>query len=644
MKTFSLVTLTLILSVYGTSSHAQSWELNGNATTNPNNNFVGTTDNRDLRFRTDNTFRMGLTGVDGFLGINTTAPASRFHMVDGAFVVSGFVGSNPDLGLGTRMMWIPDVRAFRAGYSNGLEWDAANVGADSFVFGSGSTASGAGSVSFGDNNTVSGIRSYAFGSGNVITNEGSFALGNSHQINGTRSLSSGVSNIVNGDFATTFGTLNSFDGNFNFGAGKLITLHEEFSMALGCFIHSTESGNITLGSGTVTNNLLNDIENCLMVGFNSDLPTLFVENANGVGTTGRVGIGTTALQAKLHIAQVVDEGNNFGVIIEATNGTIINGARIMATGNINTTESRGVNTRAANAAENTGVFGFALNGEQNIGVAGVAVGGTGSSNYGLYGEGTTNSAYFTGVAINNQPPLFGSDQQFKSNVTDDVPGLDVLQVLAPKAYNYQTEEFPNMHFGEGVHFGFIAQEVQEVLPNIVHTVSKPTIRDEDGEIISEGLEHLAMDYTALIPILIKSVQEQQAMIAAQQEQIELLTSMVSDCCTNNDAKSLSPNAPSHQGDSNHGFKLDVERPALDQNIPNPFTHATRITFRLPQPTFARLKVVNANGHLIDVLAEGQMPEGEYHVNWNGEHLAPGTYLYVLEANGIEIVKRAVKMH
>ncbi len=133
MKTFSILTLAVILSAFYAISHAQSWELNGNSTIDPNDDFVGTTDDNALRFRTDNTFRMGLTGVDGFLGINTTTPAARFHMVDGAFVVSGNTGSNPNLGAGARMMWIPDRWAFRAGQVTGTNWDAPNVGVDSFA-------------------------------------------------------------------------------------------------------------------------------------------------------------------------------------------------------------------------------------------------------------------------------------------------------------------------------------------------------------------------------------------------------------------------------------------------------------------------------------------------------------------------------
>jgi hypothetical protein len=39
-----------------------------------------------------------------------------------------------------------------------------------------------------------------------------------------------------------------------------------------------------------------------MVGFNSDIPTLFVETSAGIGTTGNIGVATTTPGAKLHVA------------------------------------------------------------------------------------------------------------------------------------------------------------------------------------------------------------------------------------------------------------------------------------------------------------------------------------------------------
>jgi len=51
------------------------WQLTGNSGTNASTNFVGTTDNTDLVFRTNNTEKMRLTG-SGSLGVGTASPAA----------------------------------------------------------------------------------------------------------------------------------------------------------------------------------------------------------------------------------------------------------------------------------------------------------------------------------------------------------------------------------------------------------------------------------------------------------------------------------------------------------------------------------------------------------------------------------------
>lgn len=54
--------------------NGQSWNIAGNAATNPSTHFVGTTDNNRLSFRTNNTVRMTLS-TTGRLGIGKTTPS-----------------------------------------------------------------------------------------------------------------------------------------------------------------------------------------------------------------------------------------------------------------------------------------------------------------------------------------------------------------------------------------------------------------------------------------------------------------------------------------------------------------------------------------------------------------------------------------
>ena len=62
--------------------------------------------------------------------------------------------------------------------------------------------------------------------------------------------------------------------------------------------------------------------------------------------------------------------------------------------------------------------------------------------------------------------------------------------------------------------GFVAQDVLPVIPEAVQS-------DMDGK-----EQYYAMDYANLVPVLVKAIQEQQAMIDAQTKAIEELRKLV----------------------------------------------------------------------------------------------------------------------
>ena len=94
MNTFKFLFIIFWIAPFGML--AQQWDIAGNMSTNDAINFVGTLDGQDLRFRTNNTFRLGIKGSNGWLGLNTTAPAGRFHQRHGDFIVETNLLVNED--------------------------------------------------------------------------------------------------------------------------------------------------------------------------------------------------------------------------------------------------------------------------------------------------------------------------------------------------------------------------------------------------------------------------------------------------------------------------------------------------------------------------------------------------------------------
>jgi len=92
MRKISILLIGLFISFTG---FAQSWSLTGNAGTNPPTNFVGTTDNEPLVFKTNATQYVTLL-TNGNFGIGTTSPAYLFHSYSTAGSNQGaFSGANP---------------------------------------------------------------------------------------------------------------------------------------------------------------------------------------------------------------------------------------------------------------------------------------------------------------------------------------------------------------------------------------------------------------------------------------------------------------------------------------------------------------------------------------------------------------------
>ena len=220
-----------------------------------------------------------------------------------------------------------------------------------------------------------------------------------------------------------------------------------------------------------------------------------------------------------------------------------------------------------------------------------------------------------------------SDERFKEQVEPIEDVLPSLQALNAVSYILKNENasrclndvssmplvtdkdlkdkaFFEQYYGElakgSERFGFLAQNVQEVFPELVHT-------DKSG--------YMYVDYIGLIPILVQSINELQARL---------------DAVEGNRQETPALSAPVAAGQNEIEASLSAAK--LYQNAPNPWSSETVIRYSLPQNVAsATIYVYDMQGlQLKSIPATGR---GESQVTLTARDLKAGMYLYALVADG-----------
>jgi hypothetical protein len=286
--------------------------------------------------------------------------------------------------------------------------------------------------------------------------------------------------------------------------------------------------------------------------------------------------------------------------------------------------------------------GFSCNGGAVIGVHGVGVGA--SFNYGVVGEaydfsgcgtfnGFTAAGFFTGDVYAVSYNL-ASDRKFKTNLAQLKNPLEQLMKLKPSAFEFKTAEYPKMGFPKGKQIGLIADEVKQVFPELVKATVAPARYDKDRKLLAKQEKYESVDYLALIPVLIASIQEQQKTIEAMKAQNQAIK-----------AESEASNAEKEELKSrlaNIEQMLSVNKQisgpvtlsdaSLQQNAPNPFNRNTVINYFVPQKTgTAVMNITDMNGKLIKTTTLTTQGKGQLVLE--AGQLPSGTYQYSLIVNG-----------
>ncbi|WP_375585846.1 tail fiber domain-containing protein [Cyclobacterium xiamenense] len=96
----------------------------------------------------------------------------------------------------------------------------------------------------------------------------------------------------------------------------------------------------------------------------------------------------------------------------------------------------------------------------------------------------------------------GSDYRIKDNIAAVPYGLNEALQLHAKIYTYKADESAEKRIG------FMAQDVQAIMPELVS--------------VDKSDQHLKLKYMDLVPVLVNAIKEQQQIIEANQQQLELL--------------------------------------------------------------------------------------------------------------------------
>ena len=216
-----------------------------------------------------------------------------------------------------------------------------------------------------------------------------------------------------------------------------------------------------------------------------------------VDDDGNVGISTNAPIAKLHVLQstVASTATISEVSVSSPYNALEGGIN---NSNITYTPSGvlGLSVYSGTGAvRNRGVTGIS-NSWRGYGVLGFRVnnGGTDDGWGGLF----LNDLGYTGSL------LMASDKRIKTDIQIMNPQIEKLMNIEIVSYRFK-DEYKEYGFNDGIQYGVIAQDLQKVYPTMVKNKHLPL---KDGD----GMNIYMVDYVKLIPIMIKTIQEQQKQI------------------------------------------------------------------------------------------------------------------------------------
>ncbi|NVO08394.1 MAG: tail fiber domain-containing protein [Bacteroidales bacterium] len=362
-------------------------------------------------------------------------------------------------------------------YTVAMGFKTTASGIASCAFGNQSTASGVYSFACGDNAKALGARSVALGAFSNAQGAYSFAVGYS-SITGpsaTAATALGRETNASATYSTAIGYQSASSGIYSLAGGNVSTASGISSIALGD--HASASANYSIALGR---NVVASTQYAIAIGntttASGDNSTAFGNQTSAIGKYSlSVGYGCTA---NAYSSTAVGAYN----VVEGTPGSWIATDPIFAVGNGTSSSS----LSNAVTVYKDGTMKLKSNFYPELPAATLGTSGN-----------KWNTVFATNGTINT------SDLRLKDNITELTYGLAELLKLKPVSFLWKKSP------QEGRKLGFIAQDVKPIISEVV-------VEGDDPD------KTLGINYSSIIPVIVKGMQEQQRLIDNQKQQINEL--------------------------------------------------------------------------------------------------------------------------
>jgi len=624
-----------------TQVQSQSWNLTGNAGTDPAVNFIGTTDNKNFKIRTNNVIRMSVT-TSGKVAIGNFTPVFKLD-------VKGSINTDSLYRIGgNTVLSIKGSGNFFAGVNSGF----------SNTTGFSNTASGNGALfsnTAGNYNTASGGGAlYSNNTGTGNTADGLLALNSN--VKGNNGVAVGAySQLYANDIAQSWDNTNTSIGyqslrgsitpannygaaNTAIGRDALYSNSSGFSNTANGYksLYSNTEGNYNTANGwnTLYSNSIGEF-NVATGGEALYFNTVGSQNtANGYGalTYNENGVNNTANGFS---ALYINEGGSYNTAGGAE-------ALVSSYGWYNTANGAGALNSNTSGGNNTAI---GYNSNVSIGqlTNATAVGSLATVNAdNKVRIGDADVTVVEGQVAYSWP----SDGRFKENVKEDVKGLDFIMKLQPVSYNFNRLKFAQ-HIRQQLtpgkektlveksqirSVGFIAQDVEKIIQQTGFT-SFDAVHAPANE-----TDNYSMGYAEFVVPLVKAVQELNEDLKSEAGSLKSDLSRIYRENEQLQKENIQIKNDISEMKAALGLKSkssDLILPAsdfLEQNQPNPFNEQTVIRYSVvSQFNSAIIQISDYNNRVLKTVVINQTEKGELIIH-AGE-LVEGAYQYFLIVDG-----------